>query len=94
MQTKYDVWSVRDAAGLIHTAKVGRFYNGGSLRAIQVATACHPAVKQVTNDRNQDWSSAALLPQIVLADFVITEWRLREDPTCIACMSVADAFRS
>ena len=94
MQSKRDCWTVRDSSGVLHAAQLCRFYKGHALQAFQISTACHPVVKQILNHQSLDWGSAADLPATPLGDIVIVEWRVREDPTCLACLAVAEAFRS
>lgn len=87
MRKQYDRWVVRDYEGLLHAALVYRQFGGdeGDITLIQVSTACRPAVQQVTNSKNDDWSGAQL-PLVPLGNSFIVEWRVRATPTCLECI--------
>ena len=83
---QHDKWIVRDETGMLHRAAVHRFFwADGSLRAFHVSTACRPHITRVTNKDKQDWSGARL-PLMVHETVTIVEWRVREEPTCLACI--------
>ena len=83
---KRDIWVVRDDAGMLHRAAVHRyFWEDRAVRAINVATACRPSVTRVSNTHRADWSGVNL-PKLAHDSLVLVEWRVREEPTCLACL--------
>jgi hypothetical protein len=81
---KRDYMVVRDSSGLLHAAQLYRkFDDDGALRLFQVSTACAPTVKQYTTPERY---TKAMPEQVEHGGFLIVEWRVRENPTCLTCV--------
>ncbi len=90
MSMKYDRWIVRDDAGLLHNALVGRFYQADdTLAVLQVSTACRPKVKQMRFDGSPRWNDADL-PMFALEGFMIMAWRIHEPVSCFECLAAGE----
>jgi hypothetical protein len=96
--TTSDFWVCRDDEGLLHNAKVTRFFDAaGRLTSIQVASACRPRVQQTPIDPSSGYH-AANLPPTTLSNpwgrdrITLVEYRIREAPTCVRCATLANAF--
>jgi hypothetical protein len=63
-----------------------KFDDDGALVLFQFATACSPAVTQYTMPPRY---TKAMPPDLHRHNgILVTEWRVREDPTCLACIVV------
>lgn len=83
-----DLWGVRDANGVLHVARVQRFFGSESeLIKLIVRTGCSPRpVAWVRANGNHAHYAGRDLPQVVLSNGrLITEWRVVEATTCVAC---------
>ena len=85
---RQDRWTVRDGEGLLHAALLTRLFDDeGKFRAYQVSTGCSPVVKQYAV---RQWIATDLPPETVHGNFTIVEWRVREQPSCLACLVAPD----
>ena len=86
-----DYWTVRDGEGVLHRALVRRYFDDiGRVVFFEAATGCHPVARHLSNTHRDDWAGADL-PRLYLSghpEFTIVEWRVREIPTCLACVSI------
>lgn len=90
-----DIWLVQDQHGVVHRAQVRRMFTNDRTRVegIVVALGCWPRPMHVYNNTTSDWMGTSL-PNVQLRDSVedegtiITTWRIREDLTCLTCISV------
>lgn len=96
MPAKRDYWVVRDEGNMLHAAQVLRQYSDDDedmLLAIQVATGCAPMVKRYEFPQPHHVLRPDDLPTVGHGGFVIVEWRVRENPTCLACIIASEAFK-
>lgn len=89
-----DTWVCRDTDGVLHVAKVDRYFDGhNKLVQIQGCTACRPSVSSCLAPAG-DWSGAKL-PPLTLGNqwgkdcITLVEYRIREAPTCVRCAVLA-----
>ncbi len=96
MPAKRDFWVVRDHAGMLHAAQLLRQFSDDdedTLLSIQISTGCEPVVKRYDLPVPYHVLRPDDMPSIQHGDFAIIEWRVREDPTCLACLVVAEVFK-
>lgn len=96
MPAKRDYWIVRDETGLLHVAQLLRQYDDEDedmLLALQISTGCAPVVKRYDLPAPHHVLRPEDLPSVMHGGFVIAEWRVREEPTCLACIVVSEAFK-
>ncbi len=87
LSSKRDYMVVRDQAGLLHVAQLYRkFDDDGALRLFQFSTACSPVVAQHTTPLR--YTKAMPPDNVEHNGLLITAWRVRENPTCLACLVV------
>lgn len=82
---------------MLHAAQVLRQYADGGdediLMSLQISTACAPVVKRYDLPMPHHVLSPADMPTVAHGGFVIVEWRVRENPTCLACIIASEAFK-
>jgi hypothetical protein len=96
MPAKRDFWVVRDESGMLHAAQLLRQYSDEDedmLLAVQISTACAPVVKRYELPVPHHCLRVDDIPSIHHGGFTIVTWRVREAPTCLACVVVAEAFK-
>lgn len=94
MRPKVDTWVCRDTDGVLHVAKVERYFDDhNKLVGMQGCTACRPMVSSCTVPSG-DWGGAKL-PPLTLgsrwneAYLTLVEFWIREAPTCVRCAVLA-----
>lgn len=94
VRPKIDTWVCRDTAGLLHVAKVERYFDQyDKLVKIQACTACRPSV-QSSSVLPGDWAGTKLPPLLIGNNhghwaITLIEYRVRESPTCVHCAVLA-----
>jgi hypothetical protein len=90
-ESKYDIWVCRDSDGLLHTVKIGRFFDAaGHLVRLQASAACRPRVQQLAVGSPNSYSGRSL-PNMTLGNqwgkdrVTLVEYCVREAPTCVRC---------
>lgn len=90
---KIDFWTCRDTDGLLHAAKIERFFDARDvLVRMQGCTACRPRVQSCAIPSG-DWHGKEL-PPLALGDrndrngIVLIEYWVREAPTCVTCVAM------
>lgn len=85
-RSSYDRCVIRDDRGLLHNALLYRkFLLDGSLRLYQISTGCMPSPRLyiVRPEHRSAWPPVGLWHDNVW----IIEWRVREAPTCLVCVT-------
>jgi hypothetical protein len=93
---KRDYWVVRDEGGMLHAAMLMRQFSDDDedlLLGFQIATGCAPAVKRYDLPVPHHVLRPEDMPSVMHGGFHIVEWRVRENPTCLACIIVSEAFK-
>lgn len=96
MPAKRNYWVVRDDGGMLHVAHLLRQYSDDDedkLLTFQVATGCAPVVKRHNLPVPYHVTQPTDMPTVMHGGFTIVEWRVREEPTCLGCIVVSEAFK-
>ena len=94
VRRKDDTWVCRDIDGLLHVAKVERYFDSRDrLVQIQACTACRPRV-QSSSIPPGDWAGTKLPPLMIGNNYgrwaiTLIEFRIQEAPTCVHCVVMA-----
>lgn len=94
VRPKVDFWVCRDTNGVLHAAKIERFFDGhNQLVQLQGCTGCRPRVQSCSVPQG-DWHGKKL-PPLSIGDsngrngITLIEYWVREAPTCVTCVTIA-----
>lgn len=88
-----DIWVCRAADGVLHIAKVERYFNSDhQLRLMQGCTACRPVTLRCASSPGV-WTGTVLPPLVIdtpanLPVIMLVAYDVSEAPTCVTCVAM------